>query len=531
MFTNKNIIDFVIDDRKYNAIVFDNKDTNLPHALLAGEKAVSYLYKDGILIEWYWKGFSQYEGSKCVYFDKINIHPLAELSTSLRHKAPMLINQLAKAICLCDSKFLDLRGGIISAWRIYFTDDDDILLLSSNLSDIFASTNSEDTRYENTSSFIHSGIHEAFTLIDLMAQYYYLAAIGLKPFGDPSIREIGYKAIPLSLAAPIICPELNKELIDKIDGILGLSLGKQRNISGNLNSQKALEWFFSKFDNTEWDLKNLDKVINTQKLLEENEKTKGYLNLVSKKANQKIFLRNKGTMIIIVAIIVITVGTFTYSRIKEYLAPPYTAEMDQNGVIESYYKAQNDLNVEELDASFAHGVNSPIETEVTTLFVSRQTRQAYESKDTIINPVTWESESRPIVDANCIIYGVDDVNIESIGNNNYKVSSIFYSPDNYQENTVSSVTVDPNVDMNYFYTYRFKQVQIFTIEMNKKGWYEISGLKTQSTDYMDTLKIPTKIVQKTTPYTTQPKSTKEIVDNRVTTQFVDENIVKGESNI
>lgn len=531
MFTDNNIINLEIDNKEYSAIVFDNKDTELPHALLTGEKAVSFLYKDGILNEWYWKGFSQYKGSKCVYFDKINIHPLAELSTSLRHKAPMLINKLAKAICLCDSKFLDLRGGIISAWRIYFTDNDDILLLSSNLSDIFASTNSESVRYENTASFIHSGIHEAFSLIDLMAQYYYFAAIGMKPFENHSIREIGYKAIPLSLAAPIICPELSKDMIDKIDGILGLPLGKQRNISANLNPQKALEWFFTKFSNIDWDLKNLDKPIDTQDLLEKNESTKNYLISVSKKASKRIFLRKKGTLIIVIAIITLTVGGFTYSRIKDYLAPPYTAEMDQNGVIESYYNAQNDLDVQKLDASFAHGVKSPIETEVTTLFVSRQTRQAYENTNSIINPVTWEAEGRPVVAANSMLYGVDNVNIEAIGNNNYKVTSIFYSPNNYQEDTESSTTVDSNEDTNYLYTYRFKQIQIFTIELNKKGWYEISDLKTISTKYMDTLKIPTKIVEKTSPYSVQPDSTEITVDKRVTTQFVDENLVKGKLDI
>ena len=268
MFTDKNIIDIKIENDEYSAIVFDNKDTDLPHSLLAGEKAVSYLYKDGILNEWYWKGFSHANGSKCLYFEPLSIHPIGELATSLREKAPMLINKLAKALSLCDSKFLDLRGGIISAWRIYFTDNNDVLLLSANIGDIFASTNSESIRYENTSSFIHSGIHEAFTLIDLMAQYYYFAAIGIKPFENPKIREIGYKALPLSLAAPVICPELDPELIDKIDGILNLSLGKQRNISSNLEPQNALEWFFTKFDGIEWNLKNLKEEPNTQKILE-----------------------------------------------------------------------------------------------------------------------------------------------------------------------------------------------------------------------------------------------------------------------
>lgn len=530
MFTDNNIIDLVIDNKEYSAILFDTKDTELPLSLLSGEKKISYLYKDGVLREWYWKGFAKHEGSKCIYFDKMNIHPIAQLSTSLRDKAPLLINKLAKAISLCDSKFLDLRGGIISAWRIYFTDDDDVLLLSSNLADIFASTNSEATRYENTSCFIHSGIHEAFTLIDLMSQYYYFAATGIKPFENSAIREIGYKAIPLSLLAPIVCPKLSKDFIDKIDGILNLSLGKQRNISGNLSPQKALEWFNTKFDDIKWDLEVLETPIDTKTLLENDESTKKYLNAVSKKANKKIFLRNKGTLIIVISIILISVGSFTYSRIKDYLAPPYTAEFDQNGVIQSYYTAQNELDIEKLNDSFARGVKSPIETEVTTLFVSRQTRQAYESKNTIINPVEWELEGRPAIEAGSMLYGVDDVNIEAIGDNYYKVTSIFYSPDNYNELPELNDNINSVDDMNYLYIYRYKQIQLFKIELSKKGWYEITDLKSKSSTYMDTLKIPTKVVNNTSPFLQQPEEVNTIEDNRVTTQYVDDRLVHEEHN-
>ena len=60
MFTNKDIIDITIENKKYSAIVFSNKNVELPSFLLQGEKKPGYIYKDDILEPWYWKGFTTY---------------------------------------------------------------------------------------------------------------------------------------------------------------------------------------------------------------------------------------------------------------------------------------------------------------------------------------------------------------------------------------------------------------------------------------------------------------------------------------
>lgn len=525
MFTKKDIVNIEIDDTNYTAIVFDNKNTELPAALLAGEKEESYLFKNNELVPWFWTNFSNYKGSKCLYFEQMELYPLAEIATSLRNKAPLLINNLAKALNKCSTKFLDLRGGIISAWRIYFTADDDVLILSSTLGDIFASTNSESTRFNNTSSLIHSSIHPAFTLIDEMAQFYYYAAIGMKPFELSTIREIGYKAIPLNLASPILAPEISKENKDKIDGILHLSMGKQREIAGNQSPQDALEWFINRFNDITWALPNRESYPDTYKTLKDNESTKNFIETTEAKARKRVFWRKHGTLIIIITICTLLIGGFVKDRIQNYLAPPYTAGMNENGVIQSYYGAQNDLDVEKLEDSLAHGVKSPIANEVTTLFVTRQTRQAYESKNTVINPVTWEKEGRLAIPMGSMIYGVDGVQIENIGNNNFKVTSIFYSPDDYAEFDDELDPSKQTVPNDFSNIYRFKQIQIFTVSVAKKGWFEITGIETLSVEYLDTLTVPT-ITEVSNNMLPQQNTTVVEEDTRVTTTSIDPRLVE-----
>ncbi len=85
------------------------------------------------------------------------------------------------------------------------------------------------------------------------------AILGFKPFEAKNIREIGYKAISLKIATKVLDEKINNSLIDKLDKILSLKLGLQREIAGNLTPQEALKWFYTKFENENWQLNNLRK--------------------------------------------------------------------------------------------------------------------------------------------------------------------------------------------------------------------------------------------------------------------------------
>lgn len=489
MFVNEDIIEIEIENEKYSAIAFSNKITDLPAFLLQGEKQPGYLFKDGKKEPWYWHGFTNYNGKKCFYYEPIKLYPLSQLASSLRSKAPKLIINLAKALSLCDSKFLDLQNGIISAWRIYFTKDDDVLILPRMLSDIFSSTTSETTRFNNSNSFIHANILPSFTLIDQMAQLFYYSITSIKPFEYTSVRNNHYKAINLSLLVNALKIDADSELVLKVNSILNLSLNKTRDISSNLEPQKALSPFIEMFSDVEWQLENTaDKNISIEDLLH-NEISGPKIDTLLKKEKAIVFWRKRGTLIIVCAIIAVSLIAFTGGRIKEALRPPYTAGLEPPGVILAYYEAQNSLDIQNLEDSLKRRVKSPISTELTTLFVTNQTRLAYEHVETIINPVQWVENNMPPIAQTKILYGVDEVELKKINDYQILASCVYYSPDSPDraESLENPQLIGPSV----YKCYRYDQEQVFSFEYNDRGWYEISDITTTHFKYKDTLLIPT----------------------------------------
>ncbi len=488
MFNKNNIITIEIENKKYSAIAFNSKECELPSFLLQGEKKPGYLYHGDKLEPWFWTGFINYDNKKCLYFEELELFPLSLLSSSLRNKAPKLILNLAKALSLCDSSFLDLQNGIISAWRIYFTKDDGVLLLPRTLSDIFSSTSTEEVRYSNSTSFIHANILPSFSLIDQMAQLFYYSITSIKPYEYKTIRTNSYNAIDLNLLIKSQNITLDSDFINKINTILHLKLNKMRDISSNFEPQVALKWFIERFENFQWDLENR-KTSNTKiEDLLKNNVTESYITKLLKKEKQIIFWRKRGAVIIISSVIAIFVISFVGSRIHEALQPPYTAGLDQNGVIKAYYIAQNDLDVQALEASLKRGVKSPISNEITTLFVTRQTRLAYERVNSIINPDNWVSEGMPPIEDKKIIYGVNDIQISQINQDQYLATSIFYSPYSLDQNESEDASNDSTTEG--FRCYRFEQKQVFSFEYNDKGWYEITDIKPVEMKYLDTLIVP-----------------------------------------
>ncbi len=57
---------------------------DLPSYLLQGEKACGYIYEEGKLTKWYWKGLSVVEGERCLYFDPLPLFPFSDIATSKR---------------------------------------------------------------------------------------------------------------------------------------------------------------------------------------------------------------------------------------------------------------------------------------------------------------------------------------------------------------------------------------------------------------------------------------------------------------
>ncbi len=472
----------VIEQKSYTCMAIGPSGVELPSYLLQGQKAPGYIIVEGQKPKtWYWEGLSVVEDKRCLYFEPLHLFPITEIATTKRSKALPLVRELAQALSILPTKFLDLSSNTLPLWRIWGIEEGGFLILSQDLADLFSSCAEEDVRYGMVSAWVHHGLHTPFALCDQLVQLLYFAAVGFPPFGATETREDSFRALPLSLSSL----SLDQQSTAFIDTTLRLSLSKQREASGNLENQKALAWFVQATRNLQWDLQDRTDA-PTYESMRKVPSSAVFLENQKKRSERNIFWRKKGWIVVSVVLTVTLVVWFTTGRIKDAMAPPYTAGMTAEQVIEEYYIAQNELDLQKMEASLAKKVKNPASMEVTNLFVSRQTRQAYEGITTQIDPNTWIANGKPDLLEGTFLYGVADVRIRELDSNNYEVTSVLYSPYPYFEDQEETM-----VNEGETVIFRYEQVQHFSIEVSKRGWLEITSLDNKDLRRLENLRIPT----------------------------------------
>ncbi len=472
----KESFSLTIDGTPLSAITIASQDAQLPSYLLGGEKQPGYLYDGERLTKWYWKGLSAYEGRRVLTFEPLSITPMNKLSTTLRSEALFLVRRLAEALLLTDSAFLDLSSGIIPLWRLWVTDAGGILIMSQDIGDLFASVSDEEERYLNSACWVHHTIHAPFSLIDQMTSLLYSSAAGAPPFADRNSREDGFRHLPLAL----IETGLDERTVAFIDETLSMSLTKMREAAGNKLPHRALSAFLAKSEALVWNLESVEQAMSRQEQLA-SPKAAAFAERQAKRAKAKIFWRRFGWIIITVVLSVSLVASFVVGRVKDALAPPYTASFGQTEIIEAYYRAQNELDLQRMDASFARKVKNPSTMEVTNLFVTRQTRQAYEAINVQVDPEQWLAEGMPPILEGSFIYGVSDVAVERLGEDSFVARSTYWAPFNYAGETEEGPMA----------VYAYDMVQRFSIETGKKGWYEITAISAPELSNMRRVEVAT----------------------------------------
>ncbi len=474
------VFEHPIDGTVMTCVTIGPQSMELPSYLLQGQKACGYLSDGKTLSKWYWKGLSVVDGQRCIYFDQLPLFPFSELATSKRSQALELVQRLAQTLMVLEKPFLDLSSGILPLWRIWGVQDGRILILPQDLADLFASCAEEPVRFFNSGAWVHHGIHPPFSLCDQLTSLLYYAASGFPPFLASDTREDGFRAIPLATMQL----SSSKGVVDLIDRSLSMTLTKQRDAAGNLESQKALGWFLEQLGQVQWDFED----ITEERTPDSYRNIPGFLAFFEaqhKRAARRIFWRKKGVLIVAITVTVFFISYFTVQRVQASLAPPYTAGMQPIEIVQEFYAGQNSLDLQKMEASLAKGTKNPASMEVTNLFVTRQTRQAYEGINTQMDPNEWIAQGKPAIMEGTFLYGVTDLEVQQLTQDTFQAKGVLYTPYSYEE-TEPEETAQGTVPIH---TYRVSQV--FTVEMGKRGWYEITEIGSSQVEYLEKLVIPT----------------------------------------
>lgn len=466
------------------------------------ERTPAMLYKNGTFVDVPWFGLRLINDKRCLCFDEKPFEaaneqqlliPSSELSLSLRNKSFELLYNLASALDLIDKNpslknFLDWNFYSLPLSSFYFLPDNSVFLLPQKASDLIDSLTTDEDRFSDREAwYVHEQAND-FGKANFLFQLLYYSLTGIKPYGLKDVRNTGFKPVPVSLyfknnqgKLPAECEQLLRD----IEQVFKLKRKDMYRVSNPYE-------YFKESLKVAMEKSSPSSYLQTNSIVCED-----YLLKLNKKANRNIFLRKKGTVLAAIAVAVIVVIAIVWYYIALAIAPPQTAGYTKEEIVRTYYQALNDLDITNLEDSLARGCKSPDSQEITTLYVSTKTRQAYENLNVLMNPQQWLDEGKPALVTGGMVYGVTNINLEELSEDTVRATFDYYLPydeeENEEENEGKSESqdYDPYEEATSTLIAKYKKVVDFTFVTNKT-WLEISGIKEVECTLQEIYEVPYK---------------------------------------
>ncbi len=467
MFRKDDIRKIEINGKMHTALLIGKKSEDLPRHIFQGERRCGKIIKNGEITPFYWLGVHYIDDERYVYFDDIDLLPLSELFLSKRSNALDIVRDIAKGLEESDEEFLNLETSIFPLYRIFLTGDDAVVLLPPDIGDVIGILRSEEERISEVNVLIRRESEYNFALVMEMAELLYYAAAGFLPYQVEDVRYYKYIEYPLEKALSALSESLDEKTRSFINFILHAKQSQMRDIMGNRGPSSALSWFLDKSEDLRWNLKNLENP-DAVNIIKDTEEYKEFAKKSTSGAKRRTFFRKKGTAITISAILIILLLALTVDIVRAVRRPPETRDLDQEGVLYSFFEAQNDLDPDMLITA-VKGKNPEQYAEIVNFYISDRVTTAYESNSPILRADDWLSSGCPDVESGDIVYGVTDVSLERIDEFTIDASYLYYTP--YAESEEDKGEESADILITYVYYVK----QRFYFEYNKRGWWNISG--------------------------------------------------------
>ena len=442
------IIQHTIDNEEKTCILLGDESLLPPKHIMQGEKKKGILYLDGRKEDWIWEGLCTIDGSRYVYFSRLDIESFDLIADKYRGKALYFVRLLASLLAEEKEDFTSPLVGLLTTWRVFIVEGRGLLILPPDLGDLISIYMDDEEKYRCHGCYIKNDTEAGFSLIRQFAQFLYFALTGSRPYEKQEVRDAGYHEIPLKIYRPALFPDLDERTVPAL--------------SNEELKAKA------------------DEVSSAPEVA-------SLMAGIARKAKRRNFWRVKGTIITTAAIVAVILGAILASYVSNLLEPPYTKDMNQEEMIYAFYQAQNALSVDQMTDALS-GCDAPQETEVISLYVTTMTRYAYEGQSPAVPADQWTAQGCPPIQLSQFVYGVSDLAVSQTGENSWHVEGDYYTPYPYGEEETGA---EDQIPADKVVCYLYSMSQDFSFTWNDRGWWNITSISQINVEYEDTLFIDT----------------------------------------
>ncbi len=311
---------------------------------------------------------------------------------------------------------------------IFIQTDGGVLIFPPSLINYITSQLSEEENIEYWQPFNHPDISGEMQFSFTLGVLAYNILTKELPFTGTSLTEIREKMRSSKpVAIELLAPGINKNIAAVI------------NRSFSSTDVNLEEWIkILKLWKNEGSITNIS---NEEKVQIKKNASKKQSKRKKQFERKQFYSRNWKTIGIIIAVLVFIVS-FSIGPIKNALEPPITTGMSAEEVVDTYYRAIIDMDVEIMEDCVDKGIGKNDINEVTQLFVISRVRKGYEGTSGLVSASDWNDGIITNLEPGEQVYGIADLTVTGSVDHIFYADYIKWYP-NIQDDTESMVVLPP----------------------------------------------------------------------------------------
>ncbi len=360
-----------------------------------------WVIRGNIVEEWLPAGFTEHEQRVLVYGPYLEGVTLEETLTREPVEVLSLLERLTAAVALLEERQLPLHK--LHTRGVVFLNDGGTLLLPGELMRTIREHQPIEDQIRYYESMNHPDLEPAQNLSYFLASMVYRAVTGQYPYRAERSEDLHLKVRAGYSIDPVYHdPRIREDLSNLVIEILRDPLNHRHEPS---------EWIVRLHD---WASVGPFQEVTEQGKAALLQQAEARWKRMTKRFKRREFVRKHGKVTVLIAAMVLIVGTIPGTIISKALAPRATHGYPPEKVVFTFYDSMNNLDQATMQECVTNGAGKEEINQVMNLYVTSRMRMSVEMKTGVLPAQSWVDSGKPALKPTTFVFGVSGLKMKLV---------------------------------------------------------------------------------------------------------------------
>ncbi|MFW5741653.1 MAG: hypothetical protein ACOCW3_00270 [Spirochaetota bacterium] len=381
-------------------------DTGIPanspslRKLAGRQRQTGWLVRNGAMERWRALGFVERNGRVHVYGPLVRGRFLADVLEDESADRLAALEVVATALTV-----LENEGATSFAFHtrtVILLDDGGVLIMPPDIMQAIREHQDYAARIARMERFNHPDRKPEDNTGFAIAASAYFIITGAYPFDSDDEEELHAR---VRAASPIPASYRDVTIRDEVSSTL------QRELTAQESGMTTAEWVDVL---RAWRASGVRTELDDEQRRRREQTAEQAIARLEEGFRRRELVRKHGRTALVVAVVVILVGTIPGTIIRNALAPRATADLPPEEVVRTFYTSINSLDHMTMEDAVVDDAGKPLIREVTNLFVMDRQRMSVEMESGFVDAQQWRDSGMPTLSDGKSPYGVANLELEAL---------------------------------------------------------------------------------------------------------------------